>query len=225
MKPIFFIVTGVTKLFLEITCRIDRNEFAKIPQTGPLICYINHTGSVEVPIFYTQILPRKTSGFAKAETWDNPFGAFIFNLWGAIPIRRGEADTVAMRNALEKLKDKYILGIAPEGTRNKTGRLLRAQPGTAMVALRSGAALLPLAHWGGEDYRNNLKRLKRTDFQVRAGKIFHLDPRGERVDKEVRQVMMDEMMYQLAMLLPEQYRGEYSDLENATTKYLRFEEN
>jgi 1-acyl-sn-glycerol-3-phosphate acyltransferase len=223
MNPIFFIVTGATKLFLEITCRIDKSEFAKVPQTGPLICYINHTGMVEVPIFYTQILPRKASGFAKAETWENPFGAFLFNLWGAIPIRRGEVDTIALRSALEKLENNYILGIAPEGTRNKNGQLLRARPGTVMLALRSGAALLPIAHWGGEDYRSNLKHLKRTDFEVRCGKVFHLDPRGEHVNKEVRQVMMDEMMYQLAMLLPEQYRGEYADLENATDKYLRFD--
>jgi 1-acyl-sn-glycerol-3-phosphate acyltransferase len=223
MNPIFMIVTGATKLFLELTCKIDKDEFAKIPQTGPLICYINHTGSVEVPIFYTQILPRKVSGLAKAETWNNPFGAFIFNLWGAIPIRRGEADTEAMRALLAKLEEEYILGIAPEGTRNRTGQLLRAHPGTVVLALRSGAALLPLAHWGGEDYRYNLKHLKRTDFQVRTGKIFHLDPRGEKVNKEVRQVMVDEMMYQLAKLLPEKYRGEYSDIENATEKYLRFD--
>jgi hypothetical protein len=38
----------------------------------------------------------------------------------------------------------------------------------------------------------------------------------------VRQQMVDEMMYQLAMLLPPQYRGVYSDLANATEKYLRF---
>ena len=31
------------------------------------------------------------------------------------------------------------------------------------------------------------------------------------------------MMYQLAALMPEEYRGEYSDLSKATTQYLKFE--
>ena len=113
-----------------------------------------------------------------------------------------------------------ILVIAPEGTRNKTGKLLRAQPGIITLALRTGAPLLPVAHWGGENFLANLKRLKRTDFHIRVGEPFKLDPGNERVTKEVRQQMVDEMMYRLAAMLPENYRGAYADLENATEKYI-----
>ncbi len=82
--------------------------------------------------------------------------------------------------------------------------------------------MLPIAHWGGENFLKNLKRLKRTDFYIRVGKPFVLDAGGERVTKEIRQQMADEMMYQLAKLLPEYYRGEYADLEKATEKYIRW---
>ena len=81
---------------------------------------------------------------------------------------------------------------------------------------------MPIAHWGGENFRSNLKRLKRTDFHIRCGRMFQLDSHGERVTKEIRQQMVDELMYQMAMLLPPEYRGEYSDLEKATEKYLQF---
>jgi 1-acyl-sn-glycerol-3-phosphate acyltransferase len=141
-------------------CRIDKSDLHKIPPKGPLIIYSNHTGSIEVPILFTQLLPRPITGLAKIETWENWFLSWVFNLWGAIPIRRGEADMLAIRRSLEALQQGYLLGIAPEGTRNKTGALIRANPGIVMLALHSGAALLPMGNWGGENFLKNIKRLR-----------------------------------------------------------------
>lgn len=220
-----WIVTYGCKLGLDIMCRIDAGELKKMQQTGPLIAFANHTGMVEAPLLYTYLMPRKkVTAIAKIETWDNWFLNWVFTLWGIIPIHRGEADMVAMRKALEVLEKGYILGISPEGTRSREGKLLRAHGGIAMLALHSGAPLQAMAHWGGENFGNNVKRFKRTDFHVRISPLFHLDARGERVTKDVRQQMADEMMYQLARLLPENYRGEYADLEHATEKYIRYTE-
>ena len=92
-----------------------------------------------------------------------------------------------------------------------------------MLAFRSNAPILPIAHWGGEKFLGNLKRLRRTDFSMRAGRPFMLNTNGERITREQRQQVADEMMYQLAALLPEEYRGEYSDMSKATTQFLKFE--
>lgn len=220
MRPIFWIVTNAVKLGTSIMCRIDAPNLQTFPKKGPLIAYSNHTGQIEVPVLYSHLQPRPTTGLAKVETWDGWFLRWIFNLWGAIPIRRGEADMNAMRLSLQALKNNEILVIAPEGTRNKTGVMIRAQPGIITLALRSGAPLLPMAHWGGENFSKNIRRLKRTDFHVRVGEPFKLDPGNERVTKEIRQQMVDEMMYRLAAMLPDYYRGAYADLENATSKYI-----
>lgn len=218
-----WLVTYACKTGLEVMCRIDAPDLNKVPTTGPLIAYSNHIGQVEAPLIYTQLQPRPMTGLAKIETWENWFLGWVFNLWEAIPVRRGEADMEAMRACLNALSAGKILGMSPEGTRSKTHALLRAHGGIALLALKSGAPLQPIVHWGGEDYTPNLKRFKRTDFHIRVGSRFFLDARGERVTKEIRQQMADEMMYQLAKLLPEKYRGEYADLDHATTKYLRFE--
>ena len=220
MRPVYWFVTYAVKLGTGLMCRIDAPDLQKVPKSGPLIVYSNHTGQIEVPLMYSHLQPRPATGLAKVETWDNWFLHWVFDLWGAIPIHRGEADMTAMRMSLDVLKRNEILVIAPEGTRNKTGVLIKAQPGVITLALRSGAPLLPLVHWGGENFLSNLKRLKRTDFHIRVGEPFKLDSRNERVTKEVRQQMVDEMMYRLATLLPEYYRGAYSDLENATEKYI-----
>lgn len=222
MDLIYWIVTYACKFGLEVMCRIDAREMKKVPAQGPLIVYANHTGSVEAPVIYTQLAPRRPIGIAKVESWDHWFLNWIFTLWEIIPIRRGEADMEATRKALAALEKGKILGVAPEGTRNKTGALLRAKPGLVILAQHGNAPLQPIAHWGGENFTRNLKRLKRTDFQLRVGRMFRLDAGGERVTKEIRQQMADEMMYQLAKLLPAEYRGEYADLDNATEKYLRF---
>lgn len=223
MNLMKWIVTYGCKFGMDVMCRIDAKELQKVPITGPLIAFMNHTGTIEAPIIYTHLQPRKKlTAIAKVETWNNWFLNWVFTLWGIIPIHRGEADMVAMRKALDALENGYILGISPEGTRSREGKLLRAHGGIAMLALHSGAPLQPLAHWGGENFGSNVKHFKRTNFDIRLGPIFYLDARGERVSKAIRQQMADEMMYQLAKLLPEEYRGEYSNLGNASEKYLRF---
>jgi 1-acyl-sn-glycerol-3-phosphate acyltransferase len=90
------------------------------------------------------------------------------------------------------------------------------------LALRSGAPLLPVVYYGGELFWRNLARLRRTDFHIVVGQPFYLDAGGVKVTRQVRRQMTDEIMYQIAALLPLAYRGVYSDLPAATETYLRF---
>ena len=216
------LVVAIIKIGTSILCRIDKPDLQEVPTRGPLILVSNHINSLEVPLIFAHLRPRKVIGLAKIETWNSRFMAWLFNSWEAIPVRRGEADLEAVRRCLDALKAGAILAVAPEGTRSYDGRLLRGQPGIAMLALRSGAPILPLVHWGGEDFPQNIKRLKRTDFHLRVGKPFYLDAKGEKVDGKVRQAMADEIMFQIAALMPEEYRGEYADGKTPPQKYLRF---
>ena len=222
MKSItrWFMNTSI-RLGTEILCRIDKRDFPKVPARGPLILVTNHISSLEVPLQFVHLQPRKMIGLAKIETWGNKFMGWLFDLWDAIPVRRGEADLDAIRACLDALKTGDILAIAPEGTRSYHGNLLRGQPGIVLIAMHSGAAILPMAHWGGEDFGTNLKKLKRTDFHVRVGIPFYLDTKGEKVNGKTRQAMVDEIMSQIAVLMPEEYRGEYADCKSPP-KYLRF---
>ena len=206
---IYKIVALIVKVATGILCRIDAPDIHKIPAHGPLIVISNHTGQLEVAVFFGLLQPRPITGWAKMESWDNAFLNWLFNLWGLIPVRRGEGDTSALRKALKALEDGMIFGIAPEGTRNKTGKLKRAHPGAVMLATHSGATILPVAHWGGENFLNNLPRFKRTNFHVRVGEPFQLHLEGVKVTREVRQQIADEMMLRLAELLPSAYHGAY----------------
>jgi len=209
---VYKIVAFIVKIATEILCRIHASDIHKIPMRGPLIVISNHTGQLEVAVFFGQLQPRPITGWAKMEAWDNAFLNWLFNLWGLIPVRRGEGDTSALRRAIKALEDGLIFGIAPEGTRNVTGKLKRAHPGAVMLAIHSGAPILPVAHWGGENFLKNLPRFKRTDFHIRVGEPFRLKLEGVKVTREIRQQIADEMMVRLAELLPPAYHGAYEGL-------------
>jgi len=219
----YTVVTWMVKGLTDVMCRVHDAELAKVPWQGPLIMVSNHVNFIEVPAVYTHLLPRPVTGVARASSWDNAFKRMLFTLWGAIPIRRGEADIVAIRQVLAALEEGRIIAIAPEGTRSHDGLLQTAHPGVTVLALQSGAPVMPVVFYGAEQLQTNLKRLRRTDFHIVVGAPFRLDPRGVRVDRRVRRQMTDEIMYQMAALLPEPYRGVYANLDNATEEYLRFD--
>ena len=213
------------KALTGLMFRVDAAALAKVPRGGPLIIVTNHVHIPEIPTLYVRLLPRKVIGMAQAEK------VLDKNLWGAIlrwidtiPVWRGEADLNALRTGIRILSEGKIILLDPEGTRSHDGRLQKGQPGAILMALHSGAAMLPVVHYGSENYQANLKRLRRTDMHYVVGTPFRLDAGGERVTSATRQQMIDEVMFQMAGLLPPRYRGVYADLSLASHKYLVFEE-
>jgi 1-acyl-sn-glycerol-3-phosphate acyltransferase len=217
------VVTSGIKRITRTILRVDDAQLARVPDHGPLILVPNHINFLEAPVLYTHLLPRRMTALAKVETWDNPFLRYLFNMGEAIPLRRGEADIAALRRGLAVLEAGHILAVAPEGHRSSTGSLQRGHPGVVFVAMHSGAPLLPLVCFGGEKFRSNMARLRRTDFHIVVGQPFHVDTGGKPASGALRQQIADEVMYQLAALLPPAYRGYYSDLGAATEEHLRFD--
>ena len=219
-----WLVNTTLKGLTDVICRVDDAQLERVPQHGPLIVVANHINFLDAPVLFSRVHPRRVTGFVKSETWQNPTLGLLFDIWKTIPLERGAADVGAFREGLAALQDGAILAVAPEGTRSKHGRLQPGRPGVVLLALHSGAPILPLVYYGSERFNANVRRLRRTDFRIVVGQPFYLDARGSKVTRTVRQAMVDEMMYQIAALLPADYRGVYADLESATEYYLRFPE-
>ncbi len=216
------ILVAIARTGISILCKIDAPDLQRVRRTGPLILVVNHINTLDVPMVEAQLYPRNLIVLAKEETWDNPFMGWLFSTFHAIPIRRGEVDLQAIHRCLEVLGTGGLLAVAPEGTRSYDGKLQTGQQGVVLLALRSGAPILPVVHWGGEALRHNLKHLKRTTLHLRVGKPFVLESRGEKIVGKVRQEMVDEIMRQMAALMPKAYRGVYTDGDRAEIKYIRF---
>jgi len=214
------LVVGTFKGITSLMCRIDDAQLEQVPRQGPLIVYSNHVNILEIPIIYTHLQPRRVHGMVLASRWENPLLRWILDVTESIPLHRGEADIVAIRKGLEVLAREEMLIIAPEGTRSHDGQLQAAHPGVVVLALHSCAPLIPVVYFGAEHFNENLSRLKRSDFHIRVGKPFRLVARGEKITRLVREKMLDEMMFQLASLLPAEHRGRYADPSGASTHYI-----
>ena len=211
----------IIKFLGWILLKVEIMGLGRIPAEGPVILAINHVNFIDV-LLYT-IVPREMTALAKEETWDNPILRLLATAWNAIPIRRGELDLNAIRLALQALRDGRVLAIAAEGTRSHHGRLQRGRPGIALLAYHVPEAfIVPVAIYGGERFYGNLRRLRHTKLNVLFGQGFFLDTGDRRVTRAVRQEIADEIMMQIASLLPPENRGVYSDLMAATEHCLRF---
>ncbi len=210
------------RIAVRSAVNVNDSELKKIPNHGPLILAANHVNFLDVPVVYTHLLPRPVTGLVKIETWNNPFLGFLFDIWGGIPVQRGAADIRATRLCLQALQQKKILAIAPEGTRSGTGKLQKGHSGIVFLALKSRAPILPIAYYGAENYRQNLSSLKRIPFTIRVGNLFVIDsPDDSRLPPQIRQQIADEIMIQIARLLPPEYRGYYADRIHEQPRYLR----
>ncbi|MCC6259953.1 MAG: 1-acyl-sn-glycerol-3-phosphate acyltransferase, partial [Anaerolineales bacterium] len=151
---------------------------------------------------------------AMAEKYKNHF---FFGMIGravdAVWLNRFEADFAALREILIRMKKGGLMVIAPEGTRSKTEALQPGKMGVAFLASKSGYPVLPVALTGTEDRAvlENLKRFRKSKIKIVAGKPFQIEiPQGKGREDAMREAT-DEIMCQIAAMLPEKYRGVYSD--------------
>ncbi|MFA5349210.1 MAG: lysophospholipid acyltransferase family protein [Candidatus Paceibacterota bacterium] len=198
------IVRLIEKAIIWFLFRIyGKEEIEKIPNTGPLIIVFNHISMVETLIMHSLLGQRRVIALVKAEAWRNPILSVYLNMFGAIPIRRGESDLKAMRKCIEVLKGDGILAIAPEGTRSHDGQLGKGHSGVVVIAQKGKSPILPMAFYGVENVWKNMVMFCRTPFHIAVGKPFYL-PEGD------RKGLTDAIMYKIAELLPPRYRGRYS---------------
>ena len=209
------------KLCFLVYCRkLEVIGGENIPREGGAIVASNHLNNADPPAVALAIQPRYPMYMAKREMIGWPILGPAFRTFGAFPVRRGEADLSALRAASELVRDGALLVMFPEGTRSRTGGLTRGHPGTAMIALRTSAPILPVAVTGTEGVVWPwifLKPYSIKHVRVVIGEPFRL-PAVERVTSEATAQATDMIMRRIAALLPPQYRGVYADTEGEATQ-------
>jgi 1-acyl-sn-glycerol-3-phosphate acyltransferase len=211
------------RIAFKLLLNLELVGLENVLSEGPLILMINHTSFLD-PMVAGGMMPREVVAMSKVENFQDPILGIIVRLYGAFPVRRGEVDLQATRRALEVLRNGEVLLMAPEGTRSKECRLQPGHDGMTFIAHRANAPVLPMAITGVKDFSSSLKRLHCTDVKIVIGKPFRFRPDKKKVRRDVLHQMTEEAMYQLAAVLPPEYRGVYSDLDSATKRFLIFED-
>lgn len=136
----------IRKIFapiLSIFWKIEVRGKENIPNEGKVILCSNHISNMD-PILLDMVFKRQIFFMAKEELFKNKlFGSFIKKL-GAFPVKRGKGDICALNLAKKTLENGNILGIFIEGTRSKTGELLKPKPGAVILANETKSKILPV---------------------------------------------------------------------------------
>jgi 1-acyl-sn-glycerol-3-phosphate acyltransferase len=143
----------------------------KVPSDGPLIVASNHRQYAD-PVLVCVAVPRRLQWMAKKQLFVFPFRKF-FEFIGSFPVDREGGGRSAIRAALAFLAEGWALGIFPEGTHRGAGAFRGAKSGVVVLALRSGARVLPV-HVG--KLPGPLSRLRGRRLEIFVGEPLHLDP-------------------------------------------------
>lgn len=207
-ETLYPIMLWVFRLIARLLARVVVEGVEHFPAEGPVIVVTNHLNYLDTPVVGIS-LPRPSFVLAAEKYEHHPWISPVLKIAGGIFIQRGEVDRRALRQARNVLEDGYVLSVAVEGTRSRTGGLARGKTGAAYLATRSGATLIPVAVWGTEGVVDAWKHLRRPTVHVRYGEPFRL-PAG-RVRSAELEAYTDEIMVHIAGLLPASYRGVYRD--------------
>lgn len=201
--------TAIMGLLFHLLARVEITGLENVPREGNFILLVNHLHWSDVPLMGA-VIPRQLVVFA-GERWARrwPMNWVLTYVGHAIYVRRGEVDRRALRAALKVLEEGLCLGVAPEGTRSRTGGLIEAKAGAAYLATRSGVTMLPAVSWGQERIFKELPRGRRAVIRVSIGKPFRFPESAREARGEELKSYTEEIMQTLAGMLPEAYRGIY----------------
>src|SRR5687767_14598883 len=208
-----YLIRWLIRHIFDLIARVHVRGYEHLPQGESFVIATNHLGMVDVPIaFYA--LDRWDMFVVIGEKWrDVGLFRWIGKHFNFIFIDRFNPDIKALRKIISLMEENNILVIAPEGTRSRTGALIEAKPGVSYLATKLQRPIIPVGITGTEDKTilGNLKKLRRSHFEVKAGQAFTLPPLPRENRDEVLKQYTDEIMCHIAALLPEKYRGVYED--------------
>ena len=152
MLNLFPICKAISYRLVRIIFRMKYEGLENIPEGGGYILACNHPSYFDPPII-AQKIPVQVRYLAKSELLRVPILGFFIRRLGIIPVRRGESDNSAIDAAVEVVREGGVLGVFPEGTRNKGGPTLRPRSGIAVIAGQTGADVLPMSITYGKGVR------------------------------------------------------------------------
>lgn len=210
-RPIRFILKQLSIPAFAILTRMEINGMENLPATGPLILVGNHFSFID-PVTFVRFAPWPIEFVGGAVTPHAPLWTRIIPfLWGYHKLYRGTGSPDALRAAEEILKHGGVLGIFPEAG-NWATVLRPARPGTAFLAARTHAPILPVGIDGCTEVFPSLFKGRRAKVTINIGKQF--GPFAVTGTGRERRAQLDEIgheiMRHIAELIPPEKRGHYS---------------
>ncbi len=218
ITPWMTTLAGVTRVGLAGLTRIRiEGDLEGVPREGPIIIAANHASNLDPVVLGSHLLPRlgrRLQWLGKRELFDWPIVGWMARHGGIHAVDRSTADVEAYRLAKRILDEGHALFVFPEGTRSRDGALQPARDGVAVLALRTGAPIVPVGIAGSYERWPRGQKIPHPGGRVtvRVGTPFRLaDELPAGLDrKAATPLATDLIMHRIAALLPEGQRGSYA---------------
>jgi 1-acyl-sn-glycerol-3-phosphate acyltransferase len=208
---IYIVLRWIAQLLFKLLSRVEVIGLKNVPDEGGVLLAVNHLSRIDPPLVFALLKRRDATVLAADKYKKNPLFRLAIEAVGGIWINREEADFNALREALHHLQQGGLLGVAPEGTRSRTGALIRAKTGIAYLADKARVPVVPIAVFGTESAFQQLFCLRRPRIVIQFGKPLSLPPVERRNREACLRRNTDEIMCHIAYMLPPQYWGAYAD--------------
>jgi 1-acyl-sn-glycerol-3-phosphate acyltransferase len=181
----------ITWLFFHTLYRLKAVGLEHIPKHGAVIVCCNHISTLDPPLLGTP-LKRKINYMAKAELFQLPVLGWLLPHLGAFPVKRGGVSKDAIKRSLDLLKSGEVIGVFPEGTRNRADE--PGKKGAASLALKSGATVIPAAIIGRYSLFRSIKivygaPVDLTEFDDSISASDALEQATEKIMSEIRKLI------------------------------------
>lgn len=200
------------RLLLGLLAEVKVEGKENLPKRGPLLLVANHFSFLD-PVAMIYVTPYPLEFLAGAATPNAPiYVSWLRKVWGVFPVHRGAVSRSALRSAESILDQGGVVGIFPEAG-NWATVLRPARPGSAYLAARTGATLVPMGFSGLVDVFSSLRRGKRAQVNLKIGRPFgpfQVNGRGQQRRQQLDEISQT-IMEQIAALLPDQERGHFAD--------------
>jgi len=222
-------VALLARIFARSLASVEIDGMGNVPRQGAVILAVNHISNIDPVVAGAWISAtmhkRRIHWLGKRELFDWPVFGWVCALGGVHPVDRGAADVEAYRLATRILEAGYVLLIFPEGTRSPTGELQEAKDGLAMLAMRTGAQIVPIGVNNTDAVWKKGRKLPspfpRKTVTVHIGKPFRIEdvvPVGT-PRRAAKTIATAAIMGRIAELLDPRHRGVYAEaIRTAATR-------
>jgi 1-acyl-sn-glycerol-3-phosphate acyltransferase len=203
----------IVRAIIRMIAHVEVTDLDYMPTTGAHIAVSNHLGRLDALMPYRFSDRTDITMLIAEKYYENPIFRWLGKQLDGVFIDRFNADVGALREAFSRLKRGALLVMAPEGTRSPTEGLIEGKPGTGYLAAKAGVPIVPVGITGTEDrlVMQQLRRLRRVQISARVGKPFTLPPFDNKNREMAIQHATDEIMCQIAALIPPHNRGIYAN--------------
>lgn len=209
MDPMYALGWILTRIAFGIYFRPRRYHPERLPREGPVIVAANHASYLD-PLLIGSSVRRPIHYLARESLFRFPIISSVLRSWKAVPVDREGGGAAGMRAILTRLAAGHAVLLFPEGTRSRDGSLQPPRSGVGLIALKSGAAVIPTRVFGTYDAYGRMHRIPRPlPIAVKFGRPLRFDEAmieaemcGKARLKELYQEVSDAIMDALARLEP-----------------------